>query len=352
MFTKYTLLFILGCAVFVNGYAQTVTRVKADKAGRDMEIVYDLNVPGNGTYTVCLYYQKDGEINWEGPLEFVRGEVGASQLGGKGKKIKWDAFKEIGEFQGYVSFKIEALLELRTPMAKVKGGTFLMGANQGKDDEKPEHYVHVSDFSIGKHEVTNDEYCIFLNQVNVDKFGNIDNTPLVEINDPDCQILYTGSAFVPKPSKENYPVIEVTWYGADSFCKWAGGRLPTEAEWEYAAKGGHKQFTNHRTPKLEDMAWYDANSNRHSNPVGIKKANKLGVYDMQGNVREWCYDWYDASYYQKQEQNNPEGPDKTRGKKCRRGGGWNNAYYECSESARDSYFLTGSNDDTGFRLAK
>ncbi len=119
----------------------------------------------------------------------------------------------------------------------VKGGTFNMGSNDSEadDDEKPIHQVTVSDFYIGKYEVTNKEYCEFLNEKGNQTEGGV---TWLDIDDSDCQIEKSNGRFVSKSGKNNHPVIEVTWYGAKAYCKWAGGRLPTEVEWEYAAKAG------------------------------------------------------------------------------------------------------------------
>ncbi len=178
-------------------------------------------------------------------------------------------------------------------MVFVKGGWFEMGQPDpniiypGRTiDEQPVHRVWVNNFYIGKYEVTFAEY---------DKF---------------CEATERK-----KPSDEgwgrgNRPVINVSWHDAKAYCEWSGGRLPTEAEWEYAAKGGAKSrgYTFSGGNDIGNVAWYLDNSGKKTHPVGRKKPNELGIYDMTGNVWEWCNDWYRSDYYGKSSKKNPNGP--------------------------------------------
>ena len=195
----------------------------------------------------------------------------------------------------------------------VDGGTFQMGSNNGQDDEKPVRAITVSSFKITKYEITNGQYCKFLNAIGCKSNGSYNdveygNVTYISVNT--TQITYSNGQFVPKSGKINFPVKDVTWYGAHAFAKWAGGRLPTEAEWEFAAHGGNKSndFTYSGSNNINDVAWYKKNSGDSTHQIGTKLPNELGLYDMSGNVDEWCKDWYNPDYYSISPRNNPQGP--------------------------------------------
>ncbi len=230
----------------------------------------------------------------------------------------------------------------------VKGGTFMMGSPEGEGEtwEKPQHKVTVSDFYIGKYEVTNAQYAEFLNAKGNQTEGGY---TWLDINDEYCQIEKVGDKFQAKSGKDNYPVIEVTWYGARAYAQWVGGRLPTEAEWEYAARGGNKSngYKYSGSNTIDDVAWYWNNSSDRTKQVGTKQSNELGIYDMSGNVWEWCNDWYGG--YSSDAQTNPQGPD-TGGDPVLRGGSWGGIASYCRVAYRLYNYPYSSFADYGFRV--
>jgi formylglycine-generating enzyme len=220
----------------------------------------------------------------------------------------------------------------------VAGGKFTMGTNfkpvrneivfalEGLDEEllkaeSPAHKVFVRDFYISKYEITNEEYCEFLNANK-----NETDQKWVHYENDSCRIHLIEGGYGFDEKYGRHPVGCVTWYGAVAFCKWQGGRLPTEAEWEYAASGGKLSkgydFSGINWAYLDDFAIYHDGYTNAEAKVGMRKPNELGIYDMSGNVHEWCADWFDEKYYSKSKKDNPTGPGA--GKyKVLRGGGWN-----------------------------
>lgn len=253
-----------------------------------------------------------------------------------------------------------ALEQIEKSMVFIKGGCFRMGNtfDGGDKDEKPVHKVCVDDYYLGKYEVTNRQFAVFLNDVS--RMG-INRELWFTINEKEyCYILGNIGNYWVKSGYEDYPVACVSWHGATEFTKWVSEktgcnyRLPTEAEWEYAARSGGKQEkwsgTSHET-KLGDYAWYADNSINKTHPVGQKKANAFGLYDMSGNIWEWVQDWYEGDYYQKSQDNNPEGPLKGSSRVVR-GGSCDNSSKVLRAVNRVGYTPIGRGFDIGFRLAR
>lgn len=217
-------------------------------------------------------------------------------------------------------------------LIKVKGGTFTMGCTteQGSDcesDEKPSHRVTLNDFSIGKYEVTQAQWRAVMGS-NPSKFQNCDQCPVEQVSWEDIQLFLTQLNV--KTGKKY--------------------RLPTEAEWEYAARGGNQSngYKYAGSNVLSDVAWFTDNSDSKTHPVGGKRANELGLYDMSGNVWEWCQDWYGA--YSSSAQTDPTGAASD-SYRVYRGGGWLNRARYCRVSDRYYYTPTVRYNGLGFRLA-
>ncbi|MFK5855215.1 MAG: formylglycine-generating enzyme family protein [Bacteroidota bacterium] len=236
-------------------------------------------------------------------------------------------------------------------MAFVEGGVFYMGDDNGQSDDKPRHKVTVNSFHMTKYEITNIQFCTFLNGIECSGSGTIDGTEYININNEYCQIYYIDGEFIPVIDKEQFPVIEVTWYGANAFAQWVGSRLPTEAEWEYAASGGIKSdsTTYSGSNNASEVSWNEKNSNGSTHKVGTKNPNELGIYDMSGNVWEWCNDWYDPKYYTFKSQIDPKGP-AVGAFRTLRGGSWDYNADVSRITNRFGYKPTASHYDYGFRV--
>ena len=235
----------------------------------------------------------------------------------------------------------------------VPEGEFEMGGNEF-DDEKPIHSVYLDAFWIDQMEVTNAMFAAFLNDKGNQSEGGAN---WLDASDDDVLIEQNGGVWQAKSGFADHPVIEVTWYGANAYCEWAGRRLPTEAEWEKAARGGlegEKYPWGDQAPVCASGAENGAqfvDCAGDTVVVGNYSPNGYGLYDMAGNVWEWVADWYDESYYQNSSSDNPEGPESG-GYRVLRGGSWN-----YNVGVLRSAFRVGSTpDDTdlynGFRCAR
>lgn len=251
------------------------------------------------------------------------------------------------------TFQSSSLVIDALEMIAINGGTYKMGAKKSNQDEKPRHDVQVNSFQISKYEVTNDQYCAFLNQVQCPKDGKYKGQQLFDLSLEGVGIEYIDGRFVSKKGMGYYPIVGVTWHGASEFCSWAGGRLPTEAEWEFAARGGTKAEKTEYAGSgfFYKVGWGKSNSDGKAHMVGQKAPNELGIYDMSGNVLEWCSDWYSESYYKKSSENNPLGPSSGN-KKVARGGCYAFENKSCEVTRRVAIAPDSLGSNAGFRICK
>lgn len=193
---------------------------------------------------------------------------------------------------------------LLTDMVVIQGGSFYRGSVDGNRDEMPRHQVTLSSFAIDVHPVTNEQFVRFLEVMGGEKDGN--HSDIIRLRD--SRIKRSGGKLSIESGYAKHPVVGVTWYGAVAYAKWVGKRLPTEAEWEIAARGGidHALY-----PTVDDIEKNQANFFSSDTTAVMSYApNGHGLYDMAGNVYEWCTDWYGYNYYEIsiQEPENPQGP--------------------------------------------
>ncbi len=326
-----------------------------------VDITYDVADPDSPTLTVYLKVSADGGATWKGPVELVSGDVGLGIAPGGGKRLIWDAGKELGPNQFGVKYRyrIGASDQWLVPdgMALIPAGPFQMGDNRVAG---PEHTVMVSAFAMDKWEVSIELW------ESVRAWGNAHGYDLV-----------AGGSYGAK-----HPVHSVNWWDAVKWCnarsekegrvpayyedgamtqayrsgnkappqvKWdAGYRLPTEAEWEKAARGGvaGKLYPWGTDEISFDLANYYGSNKNGTTPVGSYGANGYGLYDMAGNEWEWIWDWYGR--YAQTAQTDPRGPSSG-SDRVFRGGSWGlNAEY-CRVAHRNFIIPGIGNGDFGFR---
>ena len=246
-------------------------------------------------------------------------------------------------------------------LVKVEGGCFDMGCTSEQTDcggdEKPVHEVCVDDFYISKTEVTYSQFKEFIQETSYKTDAEKRGYSYIYDNGWKKKNGVTWKDDVKgnrrSQNEYNHPVIHVSWNDAKAFAEWAEGRLPTEAEWEYAARGGNKSrgYKYAGSNDIDRVAWYDGNSGSKTHPVGTKQPNELGLYDMSGNVWEWCSDWYDSDYYEDSRRDNPQGPSGG-SKRVLRGGSWYLNVNDCRVALRGRLNPGNTSYDDGFRIAR
>jgi len=252
--------------------------------------------------------------------------------------------------------------ELKTQEILIEGGSFMMGdpSETGEKYEQPSHKVTLNDFYMSVYEVKINDYLLFCKET--------------QYNYPES---------ITDDFPEGFPVFSVSWYDAVNYCNWLskknglqsvyeidgnvvywnkkknGFRLPTEAEWEYAARGGtmSKGYLYSGSNDPGEVGWHAMNSKLLLHQCGLKKPNELGLYDMSGNVLEWCWDWYSNDFYLNSPKKNPYGERdnsvlvQSMGK-CIRGGNFISELKALTVFSRNAYFPGGSFGNIGFRIVR
>ena len=224
---------------------------------------------------------------------------------------------------------------IQTTFVRIPAGEFYMGRKGAKKgDHDVRHPVKITrPFLLSRTPVTNAQYELYLKAK------------------PESQrpVFWDNRRF----NQPSQPVVGVSWDDAMKYCDWAGGRLPTEAEWEYACRAGSEAsycFGNN-DKQLDQYAWFDRNSGGSTQAVGLKQPNKWGLYDMHGNVFEWCADWYRENWYEQSPVEDPRGPKAGPGRVLR-GGCWSFYSGNCAAWFRDHIMPGYRLNNDGFRLAR
>jgi formylglycine-generating enzyme required for sulfatase activity len=238
-------------------------------------------------------------------------------FGDKGKKLMYDLFRA----------------RCMREQVLIPAGSFMMGSDNGTDDEKPVHKVTLSAFWMDKYEITNEKYYVFER----------------------CAKNFKMVGECPK-ERELHPVGNVSWDDANSFAHWLNMRLPTEAEWEYACRAGSTTdfCYGNKENELEEYAWIANNSGGQTHKIGLKKPNNWGLFDIYGNASEWCKDFYHGKYYVSSPVENPIGPNSGWGH-VRRGGNYFMRPNSCSSFIREMDDVLHSDEQlkaTGFRVCR
>jgi formylglycine-generating enzyme required for sulfatase activity len=238
-------------------------------------------------------------------------------------------------------------------MVYVPAGEFQMGSTEGYSDEQPVHTVYLDGFWIDQTEVSNEQFAAFLNEKGNQEEGGV---TWLNIDGEDCLIEQAGGEYRPRSGYADHPVVHVGWHGAAAYCEWAGARLPTEAEWEYAARGPEGQafpWGDEFDCTLCNSWGEDCDGYAHTSPVGSFPGGGswCGALDMLGNVWEWVADWYDADYYADSPSRNPTGPSSGV-YRVQRGGSWYRGEHAYSSRAHRGNDLPGlTYSYLGFRCA-
>jgi len=261
-------------------------------------------------------------------------------------------------------------------MVLIPGGSFMMGDANGQDMEKPVHEVEVDAFYMDTHEVTIEEFKTFVDATHYVTDAEKNDGCFIwneegweKTEGINWRFDELGNTH--KIDKKNHPVTHLSWNDANTYAQWAGKRLPTEAEWEYAARGGEKGYkfawgadplgeeivANVSDENLVKVVTFWSYSKGYNDgytftaPVGSFVPNSFGLYDMSGNAWEWCADYFDAEYYSRSPKKNPRNDDPNE-RRVMRGNSWDGRPGLMRCSRRTSEVQSSSYVDIGFRCVK
>ena len=374
----YLILLLILCAAYLSAapVVTNVTAIQRTDGSHIVDVNYDLANSAGGQMTIMLIGSNDNGYSWTIPCNLATGDVGQYITAGSNKQIIWNAAGEYPNTScSNFKFKVMAFDGAAAPIPEdfvmVNGGTFTMGntLGGGNANELPLHQVTLSSFLMGRYEVTQSEWQEIMGSNPAQGYGVGANFSVYYVSWyavlKYCNLRSIAEGLTPvytisgstnpaswgvAPTSQN----NATWDAA--ICNWTanGYRLPTEAEWEYAARGGstNPDYIYSGSNDINLVAWYSSNAGGATHSVGNKAVNALGLYDMSGNVSEWCWDWYGG--FSMPGQINPTGPT-TGPDRVTRGGGFSNTQVDCRISSR-SGCPPGSWNSTvnclGFRLCR
>lgn len=372
----YSLIFIFFLISPIFFTAQSFQNIKVIQQRDAVKIYYDLvSVRSDDVYKINLQVSDNNGETFNYFPKTVKGDIGYGIRPKNNLLITWyplnDSLELIGD---YFVFKITGELLGATNeviFERIKGGSFLMGSSAkfAKTDESKVHEVFLNDFEMSIHEVTNYQYMLFLKDYGSStiKEGQYKGEILIYPNPKGLNYYKIISSSIKKiwittPGFEYFPVVGITWFGAYEFCKFYGYRLPSEAEWEYAARergkdilfGNGKMIADSKEinfdGKAEEKREFSVVGNSRGSQIRVAsfEPNNLNLFDMSGNVWEWCQDWYDSNYYYNSKQENPSGPWFGKYKSIR-GGSWFNNAEDIRVTDRSFFIPYGYNSDIGFR---
>lgn len=323
------------------------------------------------SYFIEMDVSNDGGASFTIIPRLAKGDIGYGVKTGYGKKIWWEPLKEGIELSGErFVFRLKLSVPGSSPIiefVQLKGSAFILGDEfkEGDFDERPVLEVTIDDFEISKFEITNAQYSSFISAYGSDRVKSGQYEDEIMIYENEKGLKFIQGSWRASIGYENFPVVGVTWYGAMEYCGFYNLRLPTEAEWEYAAREQGKKikyangsyYANPReinfNPSANDNSTDEGKINSSmltQQSVGAYQPSVLGIFQMSGNVWEWCLDWYEYNY-DPEKTINPTGPWLGKYKVIRGG-----SYYSSATAVRttERSFLAPHRyaSDVGFRVAR